>query len=110
MRAAPLTHSFPAILSPGETPASGAKSLHAAARAAIVACATSGKLIGAPRGWFTPDRSHPRPIARRTIRTLCEHGLISVRRIGNSRSASLTSTGKWYARTLCSAIASGVQP
>lgn len=117
MRNVSLTSSFSSTLSLGEIEASGAKSLSPSAQAAILACATFGRLIGRrASGWHPAGGTHPQPIDRRTINTLRDRGLMSVRLIGASREARLTSTGKWYARTLCSAIAGpcfsteGVEP
>lgn len=100
-----LSHHY--ILGPNEPSAPGAKSMHKGAQAALIACATSGKLLATRRGWYAAGGLHPRPINPRTVAMLCETGLIAVRGAGNSRSARLTVTGKWYARTLCSASAAG---
>lgn len=103
MRNVTVNHSFTLTLAPGEVPASGAKSLSPPARDAIVACASAGRLTATRLGWHSPH--HPRPIDKRTVAMLAERGFLSVRSHGTARWARLTSTGQWYARTLCSAIA-----
>lgn len=109
MRRAAISLSFHSTLSPGEVPASGAKSLSPAAQAALLACAVAGRLHGTKAGgWHTPDGSHPRPIERRTLAALKRAGLMSVQLVGNTRHARLTSSGHWYARTLCSALAGDI--
>ena len=98
--------SFTLALSPGETPASGAKSLPETQRNAIIACAFAGRLLGTRHGsWHTPEGLYPRPFHRTTINALRARGLIWVNTLGRTRQAHLTATGKWYARALCSAIA-----
>jgi len=106
MRNASLTSSISSILRHSEIEASGAKSLSVAGRAALLACDSAGRLIGRrSSAWHPANTPHPRPILRRTIDILRKRGLVYVKQIGGTREARLTKVGKWYARTLCGALA-----
>jgi len=110
MHAGLLTPCFSSTLAPGEVPATGAKSLSTAAQAALRACSGAGRLIGRrSSAWHPASTAHPRPILRRTVDILRARGLVYVKQIGGTREARLTTTGRWYARTLCSALAGEVQ-
>jgi hypothetical protein len=102
LNAVDATHRFrlqAAILAPGETPARNASQLTRPQRAAIIACAIAGRLHRFFQAWHGDGDGAP--IDARTVETLRKSGLMAVA----GRNARLTDNGKWYARTLCSAIA-----
>lgn len=93
--------SAPETLAPGELAASGAARLGAAQRAALLS-ASHGALRRTPRGWR--GEGHPLPIKRTTVDALRARNLVELTFSVPAR-ARITSTGRWYARTLCSELA-----
>jgi hypothetical protein len=86
-------------LAPGEVPATCARQLSQPQRAALVACATAGRLHRFLGDWHADN--HAKLIHRITVETLRKRGLVTIA----GRNARLTNNGKWYARTLCSDLA-----
>lgn len=90
-------------LQPGEIPATNARNLSGAQRAALTLCLAADRLDYRGRcGWHQPGHAALR-IKQATIDALHRAGLLVI--VGRSRfarHARLTIAGDWYARTLIS--------
>jgi hypothetical protein len=86
-----------------EIAATAARQLSPAAQAAILAAA-GGRLQRVARGWAA--NGQPAPIRHSIVQYLIRRGLMSA----GDRTAILSITGKWYARTLARDLAATPQP
>jgi hypothetical protein len=103
-RKEPISSVSVTLLAPDE-PRAPTALLSMAKRAALIACLKDGTLCKQRGVWMPPSDADGR-IASTTIADLARDGMLTLSICGRRGVAHLTVRGRWYAKTIASALSS----